>query len=94
MVALRRPAALGLKETWKVVEPPTGTVVADAVTPKSAAWVPMMLMGVLIVSGPEPTLRMVKVRTTDDEPVTLLPKAVSSLGFATVAPSEMSVPLP
>jgi len=57
-VASRAPSAEGVKRTWKVVDAPAATGETGwLVTLKSAAWVPLMVTGVVPrVRGPSPVL--------------------------------------
>ena len=96
-LAVRVPEALGSKVTWKVVVPLAVTgEVGNAVTVKSAAWVPLTVTkGVPDrVRLPVPLLAIVKVRTTVPPITRALPKSVWSVVLGVVAPSRMLTLLP
>jgi hypothetical protein len=75
-LALRKPLALGLNCTWKVLFPPAATEEAGwTVTVKSAACVPETVTE-LTLKGPVPVFWMVKVRVTVPLVTSTLPKSV------------------
>ena len=91
-MADRVPEPLGSKVTWKVVLPLAVTgEVGNAVTVKSAAWVPLTATkGVPDrVRLTVPLLAIVKVRTTVPPVTWALPKSVWSVVLGVLSPSGM-----
>jgi hypothetical protein len=85
-VAVRVPAALGLKRTWKLVFQPAATVLAGCTMAlKSAAFAPDNATG-LTVNEAVPRFWMVKVRVTVPLGKSVLPKSVWSAPLGVVSP--------
>ena len=91
-VPVRFPVAEGLKVTLKVVFPLAATV-AEGV-PVSEKSAPVTVGAPVKVSVPLPVFSMVKIRTTEPDITSVLPKSVWSTVVGEVSPSVMEVLLP
>ena len=94
IVALLIPSADGSKVICIVVESPAATTEAGAaVTEKSAAWIPVIVMPEIFRTS-LPVLLILNVLITVPEQVSNDPKSVESATSGNISPSVISVKFP